>query len=302
MDREEVWEVAREASIEDIVDALDLGPVDTRGKVYCWNHEENTPSVHVYRDTNRWYAYCCGAGGDTIRLVADIYGCSNWRAAQWIMSGQFDSVKLPTRTSPTYIDFTERVEEENSVTSADIAERIGGHWPALSPNAQLVAKAFGLLGSLQFLYVPHWQSIRVDADDHTVCYGVKTRAWTTSAWAKAAFKGSTFKHLYRPMVPATGSILYLTEGESDCWHMYAHIRPDLNEDIDVAALPSGAGNISKEIAEALKEYASVQYYPDADEAGDKSVEKLREMGVDLDKRETPAGRVAESFEQGWSIK
>lgn len=38
------------------------------GKLHCFFHDDKTPSVHLYRDTNTWYCFACGRWGDGIDL------------------------------------------------------------------------------------------------------------------------------------------------------------------------------------------------------------------------------------------
>lgn len=42
----------------------------------CPLHQEKTPSLYVYTKTNTFHCFGCGAGGDVIRLIEMLYGCS----------------------------------------------------------------------------------------------------------------------------------------------------------------------------------------------------------------------------------
>jgi hypothetical protein len=43
--------------------------VDERGCFKCFLHDDQTPSGKIYEDTNSWYVFCCGEGGDVIKFI-----------------------------------------------------------------------------------------------------------------------------------------------------------------------------------------------------------------------------------------
>lgn len=43
-------------------------------KIKCWKHEDKTPSLHLYRETNTWYCFACGAWGDAYDLQRALTG------------------------------------------------------------------------------------------------------------------------------------------------------------------------------------------------------------------------------------
>jgi DNA primase len=56
--------------MSDIRKVIESYGLDVFGnKVVCPFHKENTPSLAVYEDTNSFYCYGCGAGGDSIDFV-----------------------------------------------------------------------------------------------------------------------------------------------------------------------------------------------------------------------------------------
>ena len=55
------------------VPITDFIKVNGDGKAKCLWHNEKTPSLHVYEDTNSFYCYGCGQHGDVINVVEKIY-------------------------------------------------------------------------------------------------------------------------------------------------------------------------------------------------------------------------------------
>lgn len=279
------WNAAKATPIADVIDALDLGPIGRDGKVFCWNHPENTPSVHIYEHENQYWQYCCGKGGDVVNLVASVTGSSNGRAARWILSSGIEPVDLPDRPARKEAqDFTDRVNNETSKRFLETGDWLEEKWPALKGHGPDVTARFDLRWTLQHLWIPHRHNGTVP--------GVKTRLWLNGA--KASLKGSQFRHLYQPFgMTYDGAVL--CEGESDTWCMWAH-----TEGVDVVGLPSGAGNISDEILEELRRYDRVWLALDSDEAGQTAALQLKAAltpkAVLMD---IPGGRVAEALEDGW---
>ena len=279
------WDEAKAAPIAEVVDALDLGPIGRDGKIFCWNHPEDTPSVHVYEQENRYWSYCCGKGGNVINLVAEVCGTSNGRAARWILSTGLEPVDLPDRPArkePT--DFTDRINNETSKRFLETGTWLEQHWPALEGHGAEVTARFDLRWTLQHLWIPH-------RHDGTVP-GVKTRLWLNGA--KASLKGSQYRHLYRPLGGRHNTAV-LCEGESDTWCMWAH-----TDNIDVVGLPSGAQNISDEVINELNEYDTVWLCLDDDKAGIAGTEELMVKVPEAYDIEVPGGRVAEALAEHWT--
>lgn len=60
---------AREYPLTNLIDVL---PGD---KAYCIYHDERTPSVKIYRNQNKGWAYCCQKSIDPISVVMHKVGC-----------------------------------------------------------------------------------------------------------------------------------------------------------------------------------------------------------------------------------
>ena len=61
-------------TLQDIQAAKDV-PLETLiqinagGFASCLFHKDKTPSLKVYKQTNRWHCFSCGEGSDTIDLI-----------------------------------------------------------------------------------------------------------------------------------------------------------------------------------------------------------------------------------------
>ena len=68
----------------DIRDVVDLYGVqaDVKGAALCPFHTEKTPSFQIYKDTQSFYCFGCGAGGSAIDFVMRMFNLSNLEAAR----------------------------------------------------------------------------------------------------------------------------------------------------------------------------------------------------------------------------
>lgn len=60
-------------SIEDAAFRYGLEP-NRKSYISCPFHEEDTPSLKLYPETNTFYCFGCGAGGDVITLARRLFG------------------------------------------------------------------------------------------------------------------------------------------------------------------------------------------------------------------------------------
>lgn len=67
-------EIKRSVPIQDAAALYGMAP-NKNGFVRCPFHEENTPSLRLYPQTNTFYCFGCGTGGDVITLVKRLFDC-----------------------------------------------------------------------------------------------------------------------------------------------------------------------------------------------------------------------------------
>ena len=61
-----------------------------KGRLYgglCPFHSEKTPSFYVYPDTQSFYCFGCGAGGDAVTFTKKINSIDTWRPSSCWPSG-----------------------------------------------------------------------------------------------------------------------------------------------------------------------------------------------------------------------
>lgn len=293
------WELAAATPILDVLSALGLDQPGRDGKVHCVNHEEDTPSLHVYEDENRWYAFCCGVGGSPIDLVATVYGCSKWKAANWLLTSGLEPVAVPDRQArETTVDLTDRVIRESEPLYPEDAGqdkwlRFFQRWPSIDSPKTIgyLFTRYGLRKASNALWIPH----RHDQATH----GVKVRDLTTGK--KMSVQGSRYPYLYRPVKGWQKSdVLVLCEGESDTWCMDAHLATS-SWLVNVAGLPSGAGALPATLLAQIAEYERVFLALDDDEAGNRAAEKIVKHTGHGARLNVPGGRVAEALADGWEV-
>jgi len=66
----------------------DLGILqDTRGDYYCYNgHDKETASLKIYPNTNSYYCFGCGQGGNVVNLASRAMGRNYYSAGKFIES------------------------------------------------------------------------------------------------------------------------------------------------------------------------------------------------------------------------
>lgn len=244
----------------DLVDMLDIECV--RGKIRSPHHpDERTPSCHLYEDG--YYCYATGRHGDVIDLFMALTGSTFGAAVNKLLSGaerieaDVDRVR---RHVPSVPDLTDEWQLEPALDAA-----ASDLWTALLPGVaratvdELAASDL-LRGSLAEVLIAHRHGPTV--------HGIKVRRPDGS---KSSVPGSSYAiGLYRPR-PRTGSTrCVITEGESDCWSLM-----DIDSDVDLCALPGGAGLWRPQWLDDLAGYSVIATAFDNDRAGRAATEKVR---------------------------
>lgn len=83
--RDDIFEIVREIPLIEVLERYSPNPLilkHGKPKMICPFHDDKNPSVSV--KGQRWKCFGCGAGGDSIDLVARLYGLTSLEAAQMI--------------------------------------------------------------------------------------------------------------------------------------------------------------------------------------------------------------------------
>lgn len=270
--------IRRAVTISDALELLgsDL-PDRMPGHVFCFQHDEHTPSLAVWED--HWHAFCCGKGGDVIDLVAFATNSNISQAVRFLQpladDEDYDPENRPevTRHERVLADLTKKFEAESEASDMNGVENLlmryhqDGRWPAFGTRRLW---DWGIRANRYNLLVPH-------RDDEGVVRGVKTRSLMGDLGKKGAFPDSCFTtRLYRvnenPHAP--GAIL--VEGESDCWSMQmAYDSARGGEMVAVYGLPSGAMCWKPQFVQELSQHRSVWMFLDSDETGRKAADRIK---------------------------
>lgn len=80
--------IREEVTLEALFDALGWD-LPQRGRIRCiWpDHEDRSPSMQVYRDTNSVHCFACNRGGDVIEIAKD---CANPEGGPWSLDDALD--------------------------------------------------------------------------------------------------------------------------------------------------------------------------------------------------------------------
>ena len=100
----------REVDIKTVVEmeaGVELEPVGTKGEYrgLCPFHSERTPSFFVNPEQGLYHCFGCGAGGNTINFVMDLYGLDFKEAVKYLVekyAPQYDSDRLWKKAESEY--------------------------------------------------------------------------------------------------------------------------------------------------------------------------------------------------------
>lgn len=67
-------DMARTVPLETLVSSKIIKAGGGKLKTNCPFHAEDTPSFFIYQNTNSYYCYGCGKGGDVIKFIMDLEG------------------------------------------------------------------------------------------------------------------------------------------------------------------------------------------------------------------------------------
>lgn len=264
-----------------------------------FNEADETPSCHLYEDG--WFDYSTGKWGDVIDLVVHLSGRKPGQVLRQLAGG-IQSMEL----DPDRVKRAEKKVADLTQLFFDLGARDDLALARLRSWARsLSGVEFSLLIDLWnrshlavdiagSVLIPHWHD--------GVVTGIKVRHLDGH---KTSVSGSSYTiGLYDAgFYQASAGVAILTEGESDCWSI---VPAAVMADVDVYALPSGAGLWKLEWLAQLERYETVYTAFDNDRAGQQATEKVRKsIGWGRWKQLTVPSLfndVREAISKGWEPK
>lgn len=86
-------DVKERVSIKDVLQHFGL-QCNRYGNILCPFHADRNPSCKIYEETNSFYCFSCGAGGDVITFAAKYLNVSNYESAKYL-AGVFGITDKP---------------------------------------------------------------------------------------------------------------------------------------------------------------------------------------------------------------
>ena len=102
----------RSIPIASVVAALTGMDATKEGNIMCPLHgDRNTPSLHLYHDSNTFYCFGCKTGGDTIKFVEKLKGVPFWEACK-LLASMFQ-IDIKEEEQPTDPSKKKQLREED---------------------------------------------------------------------------------------------------------------------------------------------------------------------------------------------
>lgn len=283
-------------SIPEVLELLEVEPpARLPGHITCTAHDESTPSMWISED--RFWAFCCGTGGDCIDLVRFITGATFGQAKRFLEGVMDVEYVRPVRVERELFDFSDLVMVETLKRQGEeeAMEFIASRWPYLSLD--WLRLTFGVFSTRWALWIPH-------TDDDGLVRGVKTRSYATGD-KKSITNSCITSRLYRgKQLGGDAGKAILCEGESDTWTMTKHFEGDPY--ITVYGLPAGAKTWKEVFAQELvSKHRHVDLWLDPDRTGRQAaahiLEDLMPRGIAVEDCVVPIDYedVSAAYADGW---
>lgn len=246
-------------TVPEILEMLGVD-VDASG-MFRLREEDSTPSVKAYED----HAYDFGSG--QLYSPVDIAAKLTGRSLGSVMHLLWTRA-LRSEHEPGDVERLARPEPVDLSDDFYLMEPVGDRPASTWRLEGCPIPAECRIGHDGSLLIPHVEGPNENGEG--VVYGVKVRQLDGR---KVSWPGSQFtRHLYRTKNSNVWSLdAVIVEGESDCWALQA--APGW-EEVDVFALPSGAGAWKDHWLEELAPYDTVMVIMDNDRAGELARDKL----------------------------
>ena len=111
-----IHEVKAHATIREVVNFYGFKP-NRAHKICCPFHGEKTPSLHIYDETNTFYCFGCGIGGDSVKFVSELCKLTAFQAAKKINIDMALSVKEPDSSRSAPAPDTKKQKQEEKAFS-----------------------------------------------------------------------------------------------------------------------------------------------------------------------------------------
>ena len=106
-------EVKARVNLIDVARTYGFNP-NRAGFICCPFHHEKTPSLK-FNTNGRWHCFGCGAGGDAIDFVAQLFQTSKWAALDRLNSDFFLGLDLHRKATPEEVKAARQRQETDEV-------------------------------------------------------------------------------------------------------------------------------------------------------------------------------------------
>jgi DNA primase catalytic core len=116
----QILELAKKANIIEIAEKLGLNissRQDGSAKILCPFHDDHNPSLQLYKDSNKFHCFVCGAHGDIYDLIKKYKNCDFREALKWL-ANQYSFQLIPIASSHRNIHVHNSIQE--GLTEAEL--------------------------------------------------------------------------------------------------------------------------------------------------------------------------------------
>ncbi len=262
----EITEIKQRLSIETVMQHYNIA-ITKNGQCLCPFHEDKTPSLKIYQDTNTYHCFGCGKSGDTIQFIEDYEKITKHEAI--IKAKGLINVIGHTMIAPV----------KPSQSQATIA--YGKAFKKMKQSLHRSKKAIAYLHErniydtkLEIGYKPQRTTTEIKGMNNCIVFPLKSnQGEVVSLYGRSLTKGHYYSENRKGLYPcypfAATKTIILTESVIDAATIRKHT------DYDVLAL-YGVNGLTKEHNEALIQLSNLTeiiLFFDGDTAGATAIEK-----------------------------
>jgi DNA primase len=262
----EIAEIKQQLSIETVIQHYNIA-INKNKQCLCPFHEDKTPSLKIYPETNTYHCFGCGKSGDTIQFIQDHEKITKHEAivkAQGLLSVIGHTPVAPTKpsqpqTSTVYGKAFKKLQQSLHRSKTAIAY--------LQDRNIYDPK-------LEIGYKPQGSTSEIKGMNNCIVFPLKNeQGEIVSLYGRNLVKGHYYQENRQGLYPnypnQETQILILTESVIDATTIIKHTN------YDVLAL-YGVNGLTAEHSEALIQLATLEeiiFFLDGDESGNIAVEK-----------------------------